>query len=75
MSAEMDALRQAVTDEDAIIQSAVVAFQGLADMIAGVAGDRAAAVALADDVRAQAAALAAAIPAGTTPPPPPPPGP
>lgn len=63
MSAEMDALKQAVTDEDGVIQSAVVAFQGLAVQIADAAGDKAASLALADDVKAQAAALAAAIPA------------
>lgn len=68
MSAEMDALKQAVTDEDTVIGSAVVAFQGIATQIADAAGDRAASLALAADVKAQASALAAAIPAGTTPP-------
>lgn len=65
MSTEMDALKQAVTDEDTVIASAVTAFQGIAGQIADAAGDRAASLALADDVRNQAAALAAAIPANT----------
>jgi hypothetical protein len=65
MSAEMDALKVAVADEDTVIQSAIVAFQGLAQQIADAAGDKTASLALADDVKTQAAALAAAIPAGT----------
>lgn len=65
MSAEMDALKTAVAAEDSVIQSAVVAFQGIATQIADAAGDRAASTALAADVNAQAQALAAALPTNT----------
>lgn len=65
MSAEMDQLKAAVAAEDTVIGSAVTAFQGLATQIADAAGDKAASLALSDDVTAQAAALAAAIPANT----------
>lgn len=65
MSQEMDDLKQAISDENSVIASAVTAFQGIASQIAAAAGDRAATAALATDVRNQAAALAAAIPANT----------
>lgn len=67
MSAEMDALKAAVAAEDTVIQSGIVAFQGVAQQILDAAGDKAASVALAADVNTQAAALAAAIPANTPP--------
>lgn len=65
MSQEMTDLQAAVAAEDTVIQSAVVAFNGLAGQIADAAGDRTASLALAEDVKAQAAALAAAIPQNT----------
>lgn len=61
MSAEMDALKQAVTDEDTVIASAITFINGLATQIADAAGDRAASLALAADVKAQASSLATAI--------------
>lgn len=65
MSQEMDDLKTAVAAEDTVIQSAVVAFQGIAAQIADAAGDRAASLALSADVKSQADALAAAIPQNT----------
>lgn len=65
MSAEMDDLKVQVAAEDTVIASAVTAFNGLAAQIADAAGDRAASLALSNDVKAQAAALAAAIPVNT----------
>ncbi len=64
-SQQVTDLQAAVAAEDTVIASAVTAFQGLATMIANVAGDAAATTALAADVRAQAATLAAAIPQNT----------
>lgn len=65
MSQEMTDLQAAVAAEDTVIDSAVVAFQGIAQQIADAAGDRAASLALAEDVKGKAAALAAAIPQNT----------
>lgn len=65
MSNEMDALKAAVEAEDTVIASAITAFAGLAAQIAAAAGDKAASLALADDVTKQSAALAAAIPQNT----------
>lgn len=65
MSKEVDDLVTAVTAEDTVIQSAIVAFQGLAAQIADAAGDKQKSLALSQDVANQAAALAAAIPANT----------
>lgn len=65
MSKEMDDLKTAVAAEDTVITSAVAAFQGIAAQIADAAGDRAASIALSQDVSNQAAALAAAIPQNT----------
>lgn len=64
-STEMKDLEAAVTAGRTVIDSAVTAFQGLAAQIEAAAGDRAASLALAAEVRDQAADLAAAIPAGT----------
>lgn len=66
---EMTDLQAAVSAEDTVIDSAVVAFNGLATMIEQAAGDKTASLALAVDVRAKATALAAAIPANTPTPP------
>jgi hypothetical protein len=65
MSQEMTDLQAAVAAEDTVIDSAVVAFQGIAQQITDAAGDRAASLALAADVNAKAQALAAAIPQNT----------
>ena len=62
MSLEMDALKAQVTATDGVIQSAIIAFQGVAGLVTDAAGDREASLALAADLNAQAAALAAAIP-------------
>jgi len=62
MSLEMDQLKAQVTATDGVIQSAIIAFQGLAGLVTDAAGDRDASLALAADLNAQAAALAAAIP-------------
>jgi len=62
MSQEMDALKAQVTATDGVIQSAIIAFQGVAALVTDAAGDREASLALAADLNAQAAALAAAIP-------------
>lgn len=67
MSAEMDALKAAVAAEDTVIASAITFIQGLATQIADAAGDRAASLALADDVKAQSDALASAIATPPTP--------
>jgi hypothetical protein len=69
MSAEMDTLKAAVAANDTVETSAVTLLQGLAVQIADAAGDRAASVALSQDVQAQAAALSAAITANTPTPP------
>lgn len=61
MSTEMDALKAAVAAEDTVIASAITFINGLAAQIADAAGDRAASLALADDVKLQGDALAAAI--------------
>ncbi len=63
MSAEMDALKAQVVATDGVIASAITFINGVAAQIADAAGDKAASLALADDLRAQADALAAAIPA------------
>jgi hypothetical protein len=65
MSQEMTDLQAAVAAEGTVIDSAVAAFQGIAQQIQDAAGDRAASLALADEVRAKSAALAAAIPQNT----------
>jgi hypothetical protein len=57
----MDALKQAVADEDTVIASAITFINGLAAQIVDAAGDKAASLALADDVKAQSTALANAI--------------
>jgi hypothetical protein len=62
MSLEMDQLKAQVTATDGVIQSAIIAFQGVAGLVTDAAGDREASLALAADLNAQAAALAAAIP-------------
>jgi len=62
MSTEMDQLKAQVTATDGVIQSAIIAFQGVAGLVTDAAGDREASLALAADLNAQAAALAAAIP-------------
>lgn len=64
-SQEMNDLQTAITAEGTVIDSAVVAFQGLATQIEQAAGDREASLALAAEVRAKSAALAAAIPQNT----------
>jgi len=64
-SAEFQDLTQAVTDAKTVEDSAIAAFAGLADKIDEAAGDKAASVALAQQVRDESAALAAAIPANT----------
>jgi hypothetical protein len=65
MSAELDALQAAVTNEDTVIDSAITLIQGLAAQIAANATDPAKLKALADDVNAKAQALAAAVAANT----------
>jgi hypothetical protein len=61
MTIEMDNLITAVRANEDVEDSAIAAFAALGPMIAGVAGDKAAAIALADEVTAKGAALAAAI--------------
>ncbi len=65
MSNEVDTLITDVAAEDAVIDAAVVAFQGLAAQIADVAGDKEKTLALSEDVKAKATELAAAIPQNT----------
>lgn len=65
MSQEMTDLQAAVAAETTVIDSAVAAFQGLAQQITDAAGDRSASLALAADVKASADKLAAAIPQNT----------
>lgn len=61
MSAEMDALKAQVTATDGVIDSAVTFINGLSVQIADAAGDKAASLALAADLKAKADSLAAAI--------------
>lgn len=58
---EMDALQQAVADENTVIDSVIVFLDGLGSMIAASAGDKAASLALANDVAAKKQALADAV--------------
>ena len=64
-STEMDGLTKEVGEIGTVVDSAVAAFNGLAEQIRVAAGDRAKSLALATELDAKAAALAAAIPAGT----------
>lgn len=64
-SDEMNALQQAVTQENTVIDSAVTLLNGLSAQIANAAGDRAASLALAQDVKGRSDALAAAVAANT----------
>jgi hypothetical protein len=61
----MDALKAKVAALDTVIASAVAAFQGLAAMVATVAGDKQATLDLSADIDAQAATLAGNIPQNT----------
>lgn len=65
MSQEFVDLTAEVANEGSVVDSAVVAFNGLATQIEDAAGDRAASVALAQQVRDQATNLANAIPQNT----------
>ena len=71
MAEHIDALTASVSNMEAGVASAVVAFKSLADQIAESAGDRAATLALAVKLDASAGTLAAAVmnPGGTPPPP------
>lgn len=61
MSTEVDQLVVDVKANADVEDSAILAFQGLAPLIADAAGDRAKSLALSDAVKAKAAELAAAI--------------
>lgn len=65
-SPEFDALVAQVAATDNVIDSAVTAFKDLAAKIEVAAGDRAASLQLASDLKSKADALAAAIPANTS---------
>lgn len=65
MSAELDALTAAVTQENTVIDSAIVLLKNLAAQIAALKTDPAALQALADGITAKAQALADAIVANT----------
>lgn len=72
IKAALDALTTSVTNTSGVVQSAVVAFQGIAAQMKALADDPAAITALATQLDSSAQALAAAIPA--TPPAPGPAG-
>lgn len=65
VSTEVQALIDTVTAEDTVIDSAIALIAGLAAAMVNVAGDKAATLALATDVKAKSDALAAAVVAGT----------
>jgi hypothetical protein len=60
-SPEMQDLQTAVAAEDSVIESAILFIKGFAAMVEANAGDKAALLALTDDAKARADALAAAI--------------
>jgi hypothetical protein len=61
----MQDLEAAVAESDTVTASAVTLLQTIPGLIESVAGDKAASVALAADLRTNAAALAAAVTANT----------
>lgn len=65
MSAEMDDLKVAVTENTTVAGSVVTYIEGLAAQILDAAGDKAASTALAAEVRASASAMSAAMVANT----------
>lgn len=65
MSVQMDTLTAAVTKNTGLDESIIALLQGLAAQITDAAGDKAKALALADELNAKSDALAAAITANT----------
>ena len=65
MAADLSALTDAVTNDTTVEQSAITLLEELAAEISAAANDPAAIQALADEVNANAAALAAAVTANT----------
>lgn len=65
MSVQMDTLTAAVTKNTGLDESIIALLQGLAAQITDTAGDKAKALALADELNAKSDALAAAITANT----------
>ena len=72
-STEWDALVATIAAEDTVIDSAVTLLNGLAPIVAAAAGDKAASLAVAADIKAKSDALAAAVAANTPAAPPAPP--
>lgn len=70
-SPEMTALEAQVTATDGVIDSAVTLLTGLVPLIEAAAGDKAASLALAADLKAKTDGLAAAVAAVPAPAPPP----
>jgi hypothetical protein len=65
MSAEMDALAAAVTENTTLDDSIINLLNGIAAQLTATAGDKAQALALAAELNAKSAALSAAITANT----------
>lgn len=65
MSQELDDLKAAVTDEETVIGGATTLLKTLADKVEATAGDKAAAIALAAQIRTDTAALSDAVVANT----------
>lgn len=65
MSAALDALKAAVTNENTTIDSAIALINGLAAQVAALPADSAAIAQLASDIKAKGDALAAAVVANT----------
>lgn len=61
MSAEVQALQEQVAATDGVIDSTITLLTGLADILTGVAGDKAATLAVVADLKAKTDALAAAV--------------
>lgn len=61
MSTQLDALQQAVAQEDTVIDSAITLLDGLSQQIVALKDDPVALQALADDVNAKKQALADSI--------------
>jgi hypothetical protein len=67
IAAALATLTTSVTNTSGVVQSAVVAFQGIAAQMVALANDPAAITALAGQLDSSAQSLAAAIPAGPPP--------
>lgn len=61
VSPEVQALQEQVAATDGVIDSAVTLLNGIVDILGNVAGDKAATLAVRDDLKARTDALAAAV--------------